>query len=176
LQAEYEETAPGILMASTDILSTGPEIVQLLKQKAAENPLMRARLCAHRENDDPLHEMLIALQRGVYIRPHRHGVKSESMHAIEGRFLVVLFSDDGAIERVVDLAPPGESESFFYRLSVNHFHTVIPLSPTVVFHETTNGPYHRRQTEFAPWSPHEDEAAKAADFMSSLMGKIGHAA
>lgn len=174
MQVEYEETAPGILTASTDILSTGPEIVRILKQMAAENPLMRARLCAHRENDDPLHEMLIALQRGVYIRPHRHGVKSESMHAIEGRFLVVLFADDGTVERVVDLAPPNEGESFFYRLSVNHFHTVIPLSPTVVFHETTNGPYHHRQTEFAPWSPREDQAEMATAFIADLMGKIGH--
>ena len=55
------------------------------------------------------------------------------------------------------MGPMGSGEIFYHRLADAWFHTVIPTSEMVVFHETTNGPFRRQDTIFAPWSPPEDD-------------------
>ena len=62
------------------------------------------RLCAHPAVDDRLHEMVIAMARETYVRPHKHVNKSESVHVIEGLADAVLFDDAGNVGRpaVVD--------------------------------------------------------------------------
>jgi hypothetical protein len=44
-------------------------------------------------------------------------------------------------------------------------------TPYVVFHETTNGPFDRAETEFAPWAPAEGEP-EAAAFTESVRRRI----
>src|SRR4051812_15824469 len=60
-----------------------PEIEQL-KKAALLNPRRRIRLCAHRNVDSTLHEMLIVHTANTYVRPHKHLNKIESFHVIEG--------------------------------------------------------------------------------------------
>src|SRR5204862_7175921 len=75
--------------------------VGMVKGTGTTNARRRARLCAHPNPDDPLHEMLIVLDRGTYVRPHRHAGKSESFHVIEGELDVVLFAYDGPVRDVI---------------------------------------------------------------------------
>jgi cupin fold WbuC family metalloprotein len=145
-----------IFYAEGPIIRVGSDEIDFLKARATENPRGMARLCAHPGVDDALHEMLIVLSRACCIPPHKHLGKSESFHLVEGKLTVVIFTDEGKVREVIPMAPPGSGEMFFYRLSEALYHTVVPMSEFVVFHETTNGPFRREDMQFAVWAPGED--------------------
>jgi cupin fold WbuC family metalloprotein len=155
-------TSDEVFLATGGIVQVRAEDVALVKQKGTTNARKRARLCAHPGPDDKLHEMLIVLDRGTYIRPHRHGGKAESFHIIEGELDVVIFRDDGAIREVVRMGPYSSGKAFYYRIMEPCYHSVLIHTPYALFHETTNGPFNRGDTEFAPWSPAEGEPGVAA--------------
>jgi len=156
-----------VLVATNDVVSVASADLVVIRERAARGARKRARLCAHRTTADPLHEMLICLARGTYVRPHRHEGKSESFHIIEGELDVVLFRDDGTVREVISMGPYSSEKAFFYRLMEPCFHTVVVNTLQVLFHETTNGPFDPTDTEFAPWAPAEDEPA-AVEYMNQL--------
>lgn len=158
IQAKSDE----VFQATGGIVRVTAADVAPVVQLGTTNARKRARLCAHPGPDDRLHEMLIVLERGTYIRPHRHGAKSESFHIIEGELDVVIFHDDGSIRDVVRMGPFGSGRAFYYRVMESCYHSVLINTPYALFHETTNGPFNRGDTEFAPWSPTEGDAVVAA--------------
>lgn len=133
------------------------EVIDFLKQKASDNERRRIRLCTHKDVNDPVHEMLIVHAKNNYVPPHKHLYKSESFHMIEGRLQVVIFHDDGSIREVIQMGDTSSGDIFFYRLSESCFHTVIPLTDWVVFHETTRGPFLREETIYPSWAPDDDD-------------------
>ena len=157
----YEKINDEILYTMDTITRVDARDVEVLKSMAAANPRKRVRLCAHPNPDDLLHEMIIVLCGASYIPPHKEQTKSESFHLIEGVMDVLVYNDDGSLREVIPLAAPGSERPFYYRLPVNLFHTVLPVSDVVVFHEITNGPFHPGGAEFADWAPGND--ANAAD-------------
>lgn len=154
-------TSDEVFLATGGIVQVRAEDVAMVKNKGTTNARKRARLCAHPGPDDKLHEMLIVLDRGTYIRPHRHGGKAESFHIIEGELDVVVFHDDGSIREVVRMGPYSSGKAFYYRIMEPCYHSVLIHTPFALFHETTNGPFNRTDTEFAPWSPGEGEPGMA---------------
>ena len=153
------------------VTTVGPAEINFLKAAAAGNSRRRARLCAHPDMDDALHEMLIVHMGGTYVRPHKHLGKSESFHMIEGALKVFLFSDEGQLEDTIELGALETGRRFFYRLSTPKFHSVLPESDIVVFHEVTNGPFDRADCVFAPWAPAEDaDADEQRQFMNNITG------
>ena len=155
-------TSDEVFLATGGIVQVRAEDVALVKQKGTTNARKRARLCAHPGPDDKLHEMLIVLDRGTYIRPHRHSGKAESFHIIEGELDVVIFHDDGSIREVVRMGPYSSGKAFYYRIMDPCYHSVLIHTPYALFLETTNGPFNRGDTEFAPWSPAEGEPGVAS--------------
>lgn len=153
---------------------TGAELA-VLKAGALANERRRMRLCAHRSPQDALHEMLIALGRDTYIRPHKHDGKSESFHVIEGQADVIFFDDAGGITEVIALGEHGAGRCFYYRLADPWYHCVLVNSPVFVYHETTNGPFEPQQTTFAPWSPPEDDVPGRSAFVAQLRAAVKHA-
>lgn len=157
-----------------DVLTVPPGVVRVTAReveevvaRAARSPRGRARLCAHPGPTDPLHEMVVALTRRSYVRPHRHPGKSESFHLIAGRLTVVLFDDQGRLRDLVPLAPYAAGGPFYYRLPEPWFHTVVVHDEVAVIHETTSGPFDPRATEFAAWAPAEGTPA-ATDYLEDL--------
>jgi cupin fold WbuC family metalloprotein len=167
---ETRALAADLLVASDTVVRLAADDVDSIRQRGIRSTRKRARLCAHNSHSDALHEMIICLARGTYVRPHRHPGKSESFHMIDGELDVVLFEPDGAIREVLHLAPYHSGDLFFYRLNEPCFHTVIPRSPTVLFHETTNGPFDPTDTEFAEWAPSESEGAEG--YLEDLRRRI----
>jgi cupin fold WbuC family metalloprotein len=151
-----------VLVASGEIVRVTAADLAAIENEALKNPRKRARFCAHTDNTDPLHEMLICLARDTYVRPHRHEGKSESFHMIAGELDVVLFHADGRVREVIRMGPYSSGKVFFYRLMEPCFHTVLVKTPQALFHETTNGPFDPLDTEFAPWAPVEGDIASAA--------------
>ena len=160
-----------VLVSHDEVTVIGAAEIERVKAMAAASPNGRARICAHPSDTDSLHEMVLVLHPGHYIRPHAHHGKSESFHMIEGALSVVLFDDTGAVERVVDLAADG---AVFYRLTTPRFHTVlVDERRPAVFHETTNGPFERDKTVYPEWAPEESNAAAGAAYFAGLLKRLG---
>ena len=151
----YRTASDEVIIATDGIVRVRPQDVSLVVQKGTTNARGRARLCVHPGPEDLLHEMLIVLDRSTYIRPHRHAAKTESFHVIEGELDVVVFHDDGAVREVIRMGPYGSGLAFYYRIMEPCYHAVVVNTPHVLFHETTNGPFNRADTDFAAWSPAE---------------------
>jgi cupin fold WbuC family metalloprotein len=150
-----------------EVVLFGLEQIADLKREALAAPLKRARLCLHRSTADAIQEMIIALHKTSYVRPHRHPGKTESFHVLDGRLMVVLFDDEGAILGRLPLGPPASGRAVVYRLNASHWHTVLVEDEFAVFHETVGGPFDPTRTEFASWAP-EPTAEKAVAYMKAL--------
>jgi cupin fold WbuC family metalloprotein len=157
-----------VFIAQDPIVQVDQAQMAALKTQAARNPRHRARLCAHKDNEDRLHEMLIVLASTAYIRPHKHLNKTESFHVVEGTAIVIFFDESGRIEQVMHVGDAASGRPFYFRNDDPRFHTQIITSDFLAFHETTNGPFNRADTIFAPWSPEETDTAAAAAFVDKL--------
>lgn len=167
------QQSPEVLHADEKIVRVGQAEITAVRQALNQAIRGRSRICAHRDSSNTLHEMIIALSRSTYIRPHRHFGKCESFHIIEGELDVIIFDDLGEITDVVHMGPHGTAgNSFFYRMADPLFHTVLVRSETVLFHETTNGPFVREDTEFTVWAPDEQEKDAAAAYMLDLVHRV----
>jgi cupin fold WbuC family metalloprotein len=158
----------GVFIALDPIVKWGDEEIAFVKRTALASPRKRARICAHKTNDDALHEMIIAIAATSYIHPHRHIGKSESFHIIEGAVDVVVFDEAGALADVIELGEPGSGRRFFYRMSHSAFHTLLIRSDILVVHEVTNGPFARDRTVLAPFAPPEDQPEAVRAYLASI--------
>ena len=172
---DFTEIDEEVFYTSNSITKVSDKDVMFLKGKAEDNRRKRVRLCTHPDRSSALHEMIIVLRRGIYIPPHKHLDKSESFHIIEGALDVVMFIDDGDIKEVISMSERCSGNNiFFYRLGDSFFHTVLPTSEMVVFHETTNGPFRKEDTVFAGWAPNEDDPNELqCQYMEELRCRIG---
>jgi len=101
--------------------------------------------------------MLIAFCGDSLSPPHRHIGKSESLHVVEGRALIVFFDENGATKRRIAIGGVGTGLPALYRLAAQHWHTIIPLDEMVVIHEVTTGPFRREQERPPNWVPRNSE-------------------
>jgi cupin fold WbuC family metalloprotein len=165
---KYRQQNAEVLYSKDSLTTTDQSDINHFKQLSSHNPRKRIRLCAHLSQDDLLHEMLIVHEKNAYVRPHKHPGKNESTHIIEGLVDVVLFDDEGRIERVISMGDYASGKTFYYRMATPVYHTLLIRSEVLVFHETTNGPFDQSATIFAPWAPEDDGANSIATFMSDL--------
>lgn len=159
---------PEVLVVDEPILRVSRTDVEFLKVGAEKNERKRIRLCAHQEVGDRLHEMLIVHTKDTYVRPHKHLNKSESVHIIEGRVDVIIFDETGNISEVIHMGDYASGSRFFCRMSRPYYHTLVIRSEVLVFHETTNGPFNRSDTVFAPWAPAETDYPARTVFMEQV--------
>jgi cupin fold WbuC family metalloprotein len=172
LNVSLIQTSPEVFLAQGSIATVGDEDIAQLRQAVRQTPKRRVRINAHPASSDALHEMIIAIEPGSYIRPHMHPEKSESFHIIEGQVDIVIFSEHGEIERIVSLAAHGGGHPFYYRMSTAHFHTLVIRSDLLVVHEITNGPFLPSGTIYASFAPEESDESGAALFQSELLTRV----
>lgn len=161
-----------VFVAQDHLVTVDQNCVESFKQQSMRTSRHRARLCAHKSIESPIHEMFIALTQDAYIRPHRHINKSESFHVIEGTATVVFFDDAGRIEEAIEIGDYRSGKPFYYRNEDARFHTQIVTSNGLVFHETTNGPFNAADTVLAPWSPVESDIAAVKAYLDRLREEI----
>ena len=157
-----------VFIAMDSIVKIGQDELAFLKQRAATNQRKRARICAHKTNEDALHEMLIAISANSYIHPHKHLGKSESFHIVDGVVDVVVFDDLGEIVEIIELGDARSGRNFYYRLSESAFHTLLIRTDFLVVHEVTNGPFLREETVLADFAPPEAQVAEAEAYISEV--------
>ncbi len=169
---DFLQKSVEVIQATSEITKVGKQDLEIIKDNAIQSTKLRSRICAHKSSSDKLHEMLITLNKGCYIRPHKHAHKAESFHIIEGWAYVVIFEDDGSLLEVIPLGDYYSQRNFYYRIESPLFHTVVVLSDQLIFHETTSGPFNKEETIVAPWSPGEEDLSERQQFMEKLMEEI----
>ena len=151
-----------------DIVTVARADLDFLKMQTQRNPRKRARLCTHTGVPDRLHEMLIINKRDTYVRPHKNTNKPKSFCVLEGVMDVVVFDDGGRICGATRLGAYGSGLPHYFRLHQTRYHTLRTVSDTVIFQETTIGPFQPGDTVFAPWSPEDADRAACKAFWKKL--------
>ena len=106
-----------------------------LSQKLGKKDI---RICLHNDTNSNLHNMINLIYRKEENIPHKHLHKSESYHLIKGRMTITIFDDKGII---TDECLIEENDTFLFRIGKDNFHTTVPVSEYVIFHETRSGPF-----------------------------------
>jgi cupin fold WbuC family metalloprotein len=166
------QQSPEVFLAEGPISTIGPGDIEVLRAAVAGSAKRRVRINIHPSSGDALHEMIIAIERGSYIRPHKHPGKSEAFHIIEGRVDIVVFSDTGDIDRVIPLEAKGGRHPFYYRMSAAQFHTLNIRSGLLVVHEITNGPFRPEDTVYAAFTPDETDVVRATAYQIALVERV----
>ncbi|MCF7874382.1 MAG: WbuC family cupin fold metalloprotein [Candidatus Omnitrophica bacterium] len=158
-----------VIFNKKNICKINKEDIKDLKEKARHATDGKARLCLHKSNENLLHEMIIVLRKGTYVRPHAHKKKTETFHLIEGRVKVIIFKESGLVKDSLVMDSLVQKGDFICRLEEGVWHMVIPLSDFSVFHEVTNGPYlGKDDSVFAGWAPFTKEKDKVKLFMEEI--------
>jgi cupin fold WbuC family metalloprotein len=155
---------PDVWYATEAAAFVGPGEIAFLKERAAESPRLRSRICLHENVSAPVHEMVIVHHRSCYVRPHRHPRKPESLTVLEGDAVALFFDDGAGIASAQRLAPDAAT---MCRVPVNAWHGLVIESEWFVFYEVSAGPFVPGSTEFAPWAPPENDPAASA-FLAGL--------
>jgi cupin fold WbuC family metalloprotein len=135
------------------------KITKELLTEILENtiPINRKRLNynLHSSLEDPYQRILNCLLPGTYLRPHRHTLpeKSESILILKGRVMVIEFETDGKINDFLELN--SELGNYGIDLMPGIYHTLIPLTESIIF-EAKQGPFSPINfLDLAPWAPAE---------------------
>jgi cupin fold WbuC family metalloprotein len=165
---DLTEVAPGIFYTNRPVVAVDRSVVAFLKEVAARTPTKRARLCAHPSPDAVQQDMLIVSHRDTYVAPHRHLTKTETMLVIEGEADAVIFDEDGGIVDVLPMGPVGSDRLFFYRMPERTHHGLLINSETLVFTESTRGPFRLEDSENASWAPAPSDTKSGQRFTAEL--------
>ncbi|KZN70567.1 WbuC family cupin fold metalloprotein [Pseudoalteromonas luteoviolacea] len=144
-----------------------------LKQMAVASEIGRYRYCLHKDHTASIQEMIICLYGDNYFAPHRHpeGVV-ESYHMIEGEMDVYTFNDNGQIvgcTRLSALNLATVDSAFFHKVTTPIYHTVVPRSQFVLYHEVLTGPWLPDYTsQIAPFAPENSDLKAVQQFIESL--------
>ena len=164
LRRENEE----VFYSTSNIVSIKAEDIVFLKKQAALNSRKRCRICVHPGATSSLHGMLIVHGIDAYVRPHRHLLKAESLHVIEGSALMLAFDEEGEITQTEELSDLQSGKSFYYRMPKGVFHSIIITSNWLVFYESTTGPFNKKMTENASWAPPDEDFSAVKSFLKKL--------
>jgi cupin fold WbuC family metalloprotein len=142
--------------------------IDLLREYSNNNIDQKSRYCNHKSKNSKLHEMIIFHKKGYYVRPHSHPNKTESVHLIKGKVDIVIFDNKGNISDIIKMGNYQSGDVFYYRMNNELTHTLIIKSSYIIFHETSLGPFKKKNTKFANWSP----INKKSGFLNNLKKKI----
>lgn len=139
-------------------------LINDLKNVASERKQSCVRFCLHSAPSDFHHDMILLLTRENYCRPHLHLKNGDVHHVIEGRSATILFDDDGNITsaNVLDVGD-------IFRIGLNVFHAVVPISTQTIFHESRMGPFKKdADTKYPSWAPDGSDNSEALDYTQKL--------
>lgn len=138
------------------------------------SPRKRQHLNFHRDYEEPCQRFLNAIGTDSYIRPHRHALdpKTETIFAIRGLFVLVIFDDEGAIQSITRFGTEGLCSNAGVELAPSTWHTILALTPDAVALELKAGPFQPNAAkEPAPWTPEEGTRESAA-YLRDLLDAI----
>jgi cupin fold WbuC family metalloprotein len=129
-----------------------------LSRAAAAAPRRRTHHNLHPSLADGVQRLLIALEPGTYVRPHRHAQpgRFELFVAVRGRALVLTFDEAGRVTQRCELDAAGALRAL--EITPGTWHTLAALAPQTVLFEIKPGPYAApTDKDFAAWAPPEGD-------------------
>ncbi|SDE16477.1 cupin fold metalloprotein, WbuC family [Bradyrhizobium brasilense] len=81
--------------------SAGDELLEA----ATSATRLRTHMLLHESHADRVQRLIISLQRGTYVQPHRHPEQWELIVPLQGTLAVYVFSDAGVITERFEIAP-----------------------------------------------------------------------
>jgi cupin fold WbuC family metalloprotein len=129
----------------------------------------------HSSYKDDLQKILISLNFGSYIRPHRHLIdpKEELLISLSGDLAIVFFSNNGDVIDVQMLKPfNNTSQSFGIIIQPDQWHMAVSISPNSLILEIKLGPFQPDLAkEYAFWAP-EENSFDSTIFLNDILTKI----
>ena len=141
-------------------------------EKASASPRRRMNYNFHPTLEAAYQRMLNSLMPDTYCQPHRHNnpAKNESFVILKGRLVVVEFNDNGEI--IDHIVLDSDEGNFGADFLPNTWHSIIALTPCVVF-EAKEGPYSPlNDKDFAPWAPKEG-SKDCQKYNHAILEKLG---
>lgn len=133
------------------------EMLDELTKRAVASPRLRQHHNIHTSYADPCQRLLNAIEPGSYLRPYKHLVtpRSKLLVALRGQFAVVLFDDEGNIERVIPFGVrEGMPMGAAVEVSGDCWNSVLSLAHGSVLLEVKAGPFNPDEpNEFPSWTP-----------------------
>lgn len=140
-------------------------LLDQLSAQARQSPRLRSHLSLHESPHAACQRLLIAIEPGSYVTPHRHiePDKAETFVVIRGSLGFLTFDETGKIMHQQRLSTANTltapSLCFGMHLPANTFHTTFALEPGTVFFESKAGPYVPfTDKDFPSWAPKEGDA------------------
>jgi cupin fold WbuC family metalloprotein len=137
--------------------------------EADEVPRRRAHHLIHDSRAEPVQRMLIGLQPGTYLQPHRHldPPKWELLLVLKGAAGWLGFDDEGRVTARLEAGAHRGSKGL--ESPAGAWHSLVCLAPDTVIFECKPGPFSPvAPSDFAPWAPSEG-AAEAADYVRWML-------
>ena len=129
--------------------------------KAASSERKRTHLLLHGGHHDPVQRMVIALEPGTYLRPHRHSEQWEILALLRGACDLLKFDAQGQVTGRIAMS----DRSPVVQIAIGTWHGLYIRDRGTMLLEVKPGPY--RPNEFADWAPPEGDAA-VAQYLQSL--------
>ena len=82
---------------------------------------------------------------------------------------IVIFNNDGSVMKAIHLSSDGD---IYYKLQEPMYHTVIPLTDYVIYHEITDGPFMLDDKDEAKWAPRKENSLEVLTYQKEIIGKI----
>ena len=116
------------------------------------------RVCMHTDPSNKHHDMVLLKKKKDFFKPwlenkkmgtfpHKHLKKGETYHLIKGKMACVVFSNSGKIRYAHKIFP-----NDIFRTPINTYHTQIPLTDYVIYHEGALGPFKKGNSVFPTWT------------------------
>ena len=145
--------------------------IKYLIKKAKNLTSKKYRLCMHQDTEAQVHEMFIVHPKNMYVRPHKHEGKSESLMVISGKAEYIIFKENGNIDKKIPLSSYNGHDKFFIKINKNLYHSINILSDWFIFLEVTKGPFYRQDTIFPDWAPSPEDRVQVKKFMDKISKK-----
>ncbi|MFH2132095.1 MAG: WbuC family cupin fold metalloprotein [bacterium] len=151
------------------------QLLDSVGRKASESDRKRANFNFH-QLPDPAQRFLNAIEPDSYIRPHRHidPLKDEAFLVLKGRGAVIIFSDRGEIEEMIELDI--SKGRWGVDIPGGIYHTIVSLASGTIFYEVKPGPYDPSSDKgFAVWAPHEqtEDSVLYLQWLKEQIGQTG---
>lgn len=132
-------------------------MVDWLIEECQRSEKKRARICFHESDEARVHEMIVAVSKESFIRPHKHIAKTESFLMLRGEMELISFNENAQVGNIINLTSSG----FFYvKVNCDDYHSVKVKSECAVFMETTSGPFCTDSTIFSDLFPVDDNIGR----------------
>ena len=166
--SEQKKTTPEVFFPSDGHFHLGKSVISELIESAKVTERQRSRLCVHPSDDALVQQMFIVHPGGAYVRPHRHNNKTESILILQGEVDYLSFTGSGELAERVELSDYQSGYPFFQMTPPDLYHSLIIKTRWLVFVEVTGGPFLKVDSNFAPWSPEDDDAVGIECFFRKM--------